>query len=263
MSLNLKQSVLITGASGGIGLELARLFAKDGHRLVLVARSGERLDKIAREFASEYKVDVTYLVSDLAQSNAAQRLFEELQNRNIRIDILVNNAGFGTYGLFHETDWTQTAEMLQLNMVTLTQLTRLLLPSMISRKSGKILNVASTAGFFPGPLMAAYYASKAYVVSLSEALANEMAGTGVSVTVLCPGPTRTEFQNRAKVDKSRLFKKMKVMSAAEVAAVGYRALWQQKTLAIAGLMNAAGVQLTRISPRKFTAAVVRKIQETA
>ena len=257
------KTVLITGASTGIGYELALLAAQDGHHLVLIARNHERLHELAERWSGQHKIIVDVIAQDLSEPQAAEKIVAALQKEKITVDVLINNAGFGVSGLFHDTDWKATADMLQVNMVALTRLTQLLLPDMLARKSGKILNVASTAGFLPGPLMACYYASKAYVISFTEALANELAGSGVTITALCPGPTQTEFQKRAGVDRSRLFKSSNVMSAAEVAKVGYRAMRRGQTLAIAGFFNAVGMQLLRISPRKLNAAIVRHIQENA
>ena len=252
------KTVLITGASGGIGLELARIFSREKYRLVLVARSAEKLQEIKKELEPS-SVDI--LVKDLSEPLAAGQIFSELQERSVSVDILVNNAGVGSFGLFADADLASQEEMIRLNMLSLTQLTHLFLRSMIERGEGKVLNVASTAAFQPGPLMAVYYASKSYVLSFSEALANELSGTGVSVTVLCPGPTETGFQKAANMGASKLFKRH-VRSAKEVAEAGYRGLMKNKTLVVPGLDNRFFAASVRLSPRWLTPRVVRKIQES-
>ncbi|MCA9929933.1 MAG: SDR family oxidoreductase, partial [Anaerolineales bacterium] len=198
-----KQTALITGASGGIGYELARKIAQQGHNLVVVARSESKLMKLAQDFNKQFGVNVTVMVKDLAQSAAPDEIYNELQANEIDVDILVNNAGFASYGLFHELDRQKELNMMQVNMVALTHLTHLFLPGMVERGYGRILNIASTAAFQPGPLMAVYYATKAYVLSFSEAIANELDGTGVTVTALCPGPTESGFQARAAMEDSK------------------------------------------------------------
>ncbi|HZC76160.1 MAG TPA: SDR family oxidoreductase, partial [Ktedonobacterales bacterium] len=196
------ETALVTGASSGIGEELARLFARDGYDLVLVARGKTQLEALAAELRQRHGVSLTVLATDLAQPAAAQAIYDELTRAGITVDVLVNNAGYATYGSFTEIPAETELAMLQVNMAALTHLCKLFLPPMVRRGSGRVLNVASTAAFQPGPLMAAYYASKAYVLSLSEALANELRGTGVTVTALCPGPTRSGFQSRAKMEDS-------------------------------------------------------------
>ena len=208
------KTVLITGASAGIGLEFARLFANDGFKLVITASNEQRLLERARQLHDDYNAEVEVIAENLAHDGAAARLVCEIEKRQLEIDVLVNNAGFGVYGMFCDTDGLKEHELLHVNIVALTELTKLLLKPMLERGSGKILNVGSTAGFVPGPGMAVYYASKAYVLSFSEALANELEGTGVSVTVLCPGPTGTEFQDRAGMGDNRLFTTVKPMTAA-------------------------------------------------
>jgi len=199
------RAVLITGASRGIGLELAKLFARDGFDLVLVARNESDLANVADELRRNDGVSVTVIPKDLSLPTAAEELYQELQREDIEVDILVNNAGFGLYGPFSSTDLRKELQMMQLNMVTLTQLVKRFLPEMLGRRSGKILNVSSTAAFTPGPNVAVYFASKAYVQSFTEALAEELKGTGVSATALCPGPTSTDFAERAGMAETRLF----------------------------------------------------------
>jgi hypothetical protein len=254
------QTVLITGASGGIGLELARLFAAGGYDLVLVARSGPRLEEIAAELASRHGVAARALPCDLAAREAPEEVFRQLSG--VAIDVLVNNAGFATFGAFVEIDLARELEELQLNVVTLTHLTKKLLPGMLARRRGGILNVASTAAFQPGPLMAVYYASKAYVLSFSEALAEELAGTGVTVTALCPGPTATGFQQRAAMQDSKLFSGLlKVADAPGVARAGYAGFRAGRRIVIPGLLNRLVVQSLRVSPRALATRLARRIQE--
>lgn len=256
----MKGAALITGATGGIGYELAKLFAQNGHNLVLVARDKARLETVAQELASQHGVQVQAIAKDLARANSAPELFDQVRHLSIRVDVLVNNAGVGLYGLFAQEDPAAELEMLQLNVLSLTQLARLFLPEMLSRGAGRILNVASTAAFQPGPLMAAYYASKAYVLSFSEALANELRGTGVTISVLCPGPTATGFQKRADMLASKLFERG-VMDASTVAAAGYRGLMRNKTLVIPGWRNKLLAVSVRLPPRSWIPAMVPRLQE--
>jgi len=252
------KTALITGASSGIGLELARLFATDGWNVVLVARSEAKL----RELAASLGVTATVIVADLAEAGAPQRIADELRAKSIHIDALVNNAGLGLAGAFVETDLRKELEMIQVNVVALTHLTKLLLPAMVARRSGRILNVASTAAFQPGPLMAVYYATKAYVLSFSEAIADELRDSGVTVTTLCPGPTATGFAGVAGMDQTRLFTLMKPMSSAEVAKKGYEAMKRGRRVVVTGMMNRLLVQSIRISPRRMVTMIVRKLQES-
>ena len=253
-------TALVTGASGGIGEELARLFAADGHDLVLVARSRDKLARLSEELEGKHKVKARVLAADLARDEAPREIFEELGAGGVALDALVNNAGIGTWGLFAETDLKQELDLLQINVVALTHLTKLFLPSMIARGRGYVCNVASTAAFQPGPLMAVYYASKAYVLSLSEALANECEGTGVRVSALCPGPTETGFVAAAGMSESKLFDRG-AMTAREVAEVGYRGLLAGKTIVIPGARNALLARTVGFMPRKLVTKVVRGIQE--
>jgi len=258
---NSGKTALITGASSGIGYEFTRLFAKDGYDLVLVARSEKQLMQLAQELKEKFGVSVRVIVKDLSNASAPGEVFTELQQEGVTIDVLVNNAGFATYGMFAETDLAAELQEMQLNMVTLTHLTKLFLPGMLQRRQGKILNVASTAAFQPGPLMAVYYATKAYVLSFSEALANELRGTGVSITVLCPGPTASGFQERANIGDTRLISGRKIMDAARVARAGYRGLMTGKTIVIPGLRNKILAEAVRFSPRKVVTQVARSMQE--
>jgi len=255
------QTVLITGASGGIGYELAKLFARDHHNLILVARSRDKLAQVATELQA-HGVTVKTLAVDLATPQASKFLFDQLQREGISVDILINNAGFGALGEFAQMPEEQILGQIQLNVAALTELTRLFLPPMIARRTGRIMNVASTAGFQPGPLMAVYYATKAYVISFSEAVGNELKHTGVTVTCFCPGATHTGFAKRAGNDKSRVFQTFGAMGAAKVALHGYRAVMEGRTLAISGFHNWLVAESTRFAPRKMVTAISRWVTET-
>jgi short-subunit dehydrogenase len=254
------QTVLITGASGGIGYELAKLFARDHYNLVLVARSADKLAQVATELEA-HNVTIKTIALDLAQIPATKFLFDQLQVERISVDFLINNAGFGAYGEFAEMPIDEILGQISLNIIALTELTRLFLPSMIARRSGRIMNVASTAGFQPGPLLAVYYATKAYVISFSEAIANELHDSGVTMTCFCPGATHTGFASRAGTEKSRLFKAFGAMNAQKVALDGYRGLMQGRTLAISGAHNWLVAESTRFAPRKWVTAVSRWVAE--
>lgn len=256
-----RKTALITGASFGIGLELARIFARERHNLVLVARSADKLRQLASELERAHSARSLILAADLSEPGAAAYVLDQTTRAQITVDILVNNAGFGQYGLFADNDLEECLRQIQLNVTTLTLLTRLYLPEMIERKSGRILNVASTAGFMPGPLMAVYFATKAYVLHFSEALANELEGTGVTVTCLCPGATATEFHKRANATGQR-FLKMGSMDARTVAKDGYRALMAGKPVVISGFKNWLIAQSVRFSPRRLVTAIARKTQES-
>jgi uncharacterized protein len=252
-------TVLITGASGGIGYELARLFARDRNNLVLVARSADKLAQVSAEL-QKGGVTVKAIALDLAQPLAPKFLFDQLQSEGVAVDILVNNAGFGTFGEFAGMPAEDILGQIALNITALTELTRLFLPPMIARRGGRIMNVASTAGFQPGPLMAVYYATKAYVISFSEAIANELRDSRVTVTCFCPGATHTDFAQRAGIGNSRLFK-LGAMSAEKVALDGYRAVMAGRTLAVSGVHNWIVAESTRFAPRKMVTAVSRWITE--
>jgi short-subunit dehydrogenase len=249
-------TALVTGASAGLGAEFARLCAADGYDVVLVARSAPRLAALAASLASTYSVKARPLVADLSSPAAPPEIFAQMSGTPV--DLLINNAGFGVRGAYAETDWARESSLMQVNMVSLAHLTKLFLPEMLRRRSGRILNVASTAAFVPGPFMAVYYASKAFVLSFSEALSNEVEGTGVSVTVLCPGPTRTEFAEAAGIADSKLFHGP-TMGAAEVALVGYRAMMAGKPSVIAGARNRWTMRGARLIPRSWIAATTRKL----
>jgi short-subunit dehydrogenase len=254
------KTALITGASSGIGLELAHLFARDGYRLVLVSRNRSILRQLGDDLQSRYGITVRIEPKDLAHPATPAELYQELQESGIVLDVLVNNAGFGGAGDFLSTKWDHEAEMMQVNMVALTHLTKLFLPQIRARE-GMIMNVASTAAFQPGPFMAVYYASKAYVLSFTEALAEELRGTGVKVSCLCPGPGKTNFQKRAYLEGTAMINSPLMVDVQEVARIGYEGLKQGKRIVIPGWKNRAGVELLRVSPREMVTKVVRKLQE--
>ena len=248
---------VVTGASGGIGLEFCKLLARDGYDLALVARSREKLEGVATGLRGQYGVDATPIVLDLSKYDSARELIRAVP----ACDVLINNAGFGTYGRFDRIPEELVAEELSLDVVTLTRLTRAYLPGMIERGNGKVLNVASTAGFLPGPLMAVYYASKAYVLSFSQALAEELRGSGVTVTCLAPGATATGFSDRAGHSKSLLFR-MAVGDPAKVARDGYRGMQRGKLLVVARPATNLLVELgARFTPRRPLLWMSRKAVE--
>jgi len=252
---------LVSGASSGIGWELVKLFAENRDDLVLVARRRKKLDQLGRDLNAAFGVTVRVIAKDLANPKAPTEIAQELSTGGVKVDMLVNDAGFGVYGPFSQTDGAKELEMLQVNITALTQLTKLFLPAMLERRSGRILNLASTAAFQPGPLMAVYYATKAYVLSFSEALANELAGTGVTVTALCPGPTETEFQKEAGLEKTRLFSSPFVRDARSVARAGYEGMLSGKRIVIPGLANQILAQAVRFTPRRLVTAIARSLQE--
>lgn len=249
---------LITGASSGIGCELTKLFARDGYNLVLVARNKQRLEHLANEVKEKYGVS-TYIISrDLSKETSPDEIFAELKKKSIHIDILVNNSGTQVYGPFYETDLQNNLRMIQVNLLSLTHLTRLFIPEMLKRGDGKILNVGSTGSFGPGPLNAVYCATKGYVLNFSEAITEELNGTGVTVTTLCPGATKTEFAERAQIEDIRLFSyEFMVMDAGKVAKIGYRALMKGKTVVVAGIVNKLTVFSLRFTPRKIVLKIIK------
>ena len=256
------KTALVTGASSGIGLEMAAILAANGFHLFLVARTEQKLKQLADRFRSEHGVEADFHAIDLSLEGAPDLLYGRLLSADVSVDVLVNNAGFAQYGRFVEADAAAEREMMQVNMITLTRLTKLVLPSMLERGSGKILNVASTAAFQPGPLMAVYYATKAYVLSFSYALDNELRGTGVTVTALCPGPTRSGFQERAAMEESKLVQG-RIADARSVAHAGYEGLMKDKPIVIPGARNKLLAHAVRLSPRRLTASLVRRMQERA
>jgi short-subunit dehydrogenase len=256
-----RRTALITGGSGGIGLELAKVLARNDFDLVLVARKRDTLEAAAGQLEGKFGVTAHVFAADLRRQDAPQAIFDFLRAENIPVEVLVNNAGFGLGGEFADTDLDRELEMIQVNIAALTHMTKLFLPAMIKRGSGRILNLASTAAFQPGPLQAVYYASKAYVLSFSEAVAEELRDTGVTVTALCPGPTRTEFASTAGVGNSRLFTLFGVADAGDVAEYGFQAMMAGKRVAVPGFRNKLVAQANRFSPRTLTAKVARFAQE--
>ena len=256
------ETVLITGASSGIGRELAKTFAADGSRLILLARKRQALQQLADELRQSHKTQSEVLTADLAQPGAPVRIFEHLQANGTKVDVLVNNAGFGAHGDFFRLPLERQLEMIQVNVTSLTHLTRLMLPGMLERHRGGVLNVASTASFQPGPLMALYYATKAFVLSLSEAIAEEIRGSGVNITVLCPGPTATNFNEVAGARFSRGFMR-RAMSAEEVARIGHRSFRTRSVVAIAGFRNQLLAFSTRLAPRAVVRRVVKEINASS
>ena len=256
-----RQTALVTGASSGIGLELARELAAGGYDLVLVARGEKKLEELAAEVRDRHGITARVIPKDLSDPKSPDELFQEIEAAGVAVDVLVNNAGFATFGPFAETDLARELEELQVNVVALTHLTKKLLPGMLSRRRGGVLNVASTAAFQPGPLMAVYYATKAYVLSFSEALAEELRGTGVTVSVLCPGPTATGFAARADMQDSGLFKGMLAVSdARSVARAGYEGFRAGKRIVIPGLLNKVGAQSIRLTPRGLATRIIKGMQ---
>jgi short-subunit dehydrogenase len=258
----MEHTALITGASSGIGLELAKLFARDRCKLILVARESDRLRQAAAEIQQISGTAPRVMAYDLADPRASAAIHADLNGAPV--DYLVNNAGFGLGGPFSQTDRKIELEMIQVNVTALVDLTKLLLPAMLARKSGRIMNVASTAAFQPGPLMAIYYASKAFVLSFSEAIAEELVGSGVTVTALCPGPTASDFQRRAAIENVKLVKNkaMGMMTSERVARTGYRGMMAGKVIVIPGLMNNLGVQSLRLGPRAIIRKAAKKLQES-
>ncbi len=245
---------LITGPTSGIGLHLAELLAQDGYDLVLVARNAEVLSQLAHDWAHQYDIRIRPIAIDLSRAGAVETVVTTVREHGLHLNVLVNNAGVGVYGLFAETILEHERNLLHLNVLALTELTKSFLPDLRESK-GHILNVASTAAFEPGPYMAVYYASKAYVLSFSEALAEELAPEGIHVTALCPGLTRSGFQHAANMERSGLLR-LPEMDAREVAAAGYRAMRKGKRVAIPGIFNRLLVTSVRFTPRRWVAHLV-------
>lgn len=256
----MKRTALITGASNGLGAEFARIHAEKGDNLVLVARGKDKLALLKQELERRFGVSVHIIGRDLSDTGAPKTIYNELKSQNIHIDYLINNAGFGDYGLYQKSNWEKQLQMINLNITALAYLTRLFLPDMIKQRYGRILNVASTAAFQPGPTMSVYFATKAFVLSFSEALANETKGTGVSVTALCPGATATGFKTAASMDNSNLFKG-NIATSVEVASFGYKAMMRGRTTVIHGLMNRIMAFSVRFAPRKLVTAISKSMVE--
>ncbi len=252
------ETVLVTGASSGIGRELAKCFAADGCRLILLARKRQTLQGVAEELRQAHRTQSEILTADLAEPHTPARILQHLEANGTKVDVLVNNAGFGAFGRFRELSVERQLQMVQVNVTALTHLTGLLLPGMIERGRGGVLNVASTAAFQPGPLMAVYFATKAYVLSFSEAIAEELVGTGVMVTTLCPGPTATNFAETAQGRFSRRFLR-RAMSAESVAQIGHRAFRKGQVVAVAGWSNQLLASLVRLGPRFMVRKVAKRL----
>lgn len=256
-----RKTALITGASKGIGKELVKIHASKDDDLVLVARSRNQLILLKEELETQYKtIRIEVIVKDLTVSGSAEEIYEELKTKNIQIDYLINNAGFGEYGFFVDANWDRFEKMIDLNIKTLTHICHLFLPDMIRRKQGKIMNISSTAAFQPGPMMAVYFASKSYVLHLSEALNNETKEWGVSVTAFCPGPTDTYFMKDSKLEKSNLVKNKKLPSSHAVALSGYNAMMRNQPVKVYGFLNKVIASSVRFLPRKWVVSLSRKMQ---
>ena len=258
-----KRTALVTGASAGIGKELARLFAADGHDVVLVARSVEKLEQLAGELTKTYGVQAHVVAADLGHHAAPSAVVEQVNKRGLTIDFLVNNAGFGSNGAFVDLDLKRELEMVDLNVRALLELTHHFARPMRDRGFGRVMNIASTAGFQPGPYMATYYATKAFVISFTEALAFELAGTGVTVTCHCPGATATEFASTAGNEKTKLFQRSGVADAKSVASHAYRAMMHGEVLSIHGALNWIGMQSLRVAPRALMRSVVAGLNKAS
>jgi uncharacterized protein len=253
-----RRTALVTGASGGIGKALAEQFAQDGYDLVLAARSVAKLEQAGADLARRFGVQATALQVDLEAADGANALHAAIKARGLTLDALVNNAGYGLYGEFKDSRLDDELRMMQLNMISLTVLSKVFLPDLVERR-GRLLNVASTAAFQPGPYMAVYYATKAYVLSFTEALASELEGAGVTVMALCPGPTASGFQDKAAMHDSALVKGKKLPTADEVARAAYAALKSGKRVFIPGLQNWLGAQSVRVLPRKMVVDTVKRM----
>lgn len=253
-SQSMPKSALITGGTGGIGLAIAREFAERGYSLIIIARKADELAKVKNDLETHYAISVQTISKDLSKAESAQEIFHEMKDKNI--DVLINNAGFGLEGAFVETALASELDMIQVNIAALTSLTKLFLPGMIARRSGIVLNVASTAAFQPGPFMAVYFATKAFVLSFSEALGEELRGAGVTVTALCPGPTDTGFASRANTLGKGVFSGQ-LLTARNVARIGVRGALNRKRIVITGWKNKMLIFLTRLTPRLLVTRVVR------
>jgi len=255
--MNNKKTALVTGASSGIGYELSRLFARDGYNLVLVARNKQKLNQLADDLRENFRVSTKVIPKDLSITASPKEIFDELQKESTRIDVLVNNAGFNVYGYFSETDLKKELQMIQVHIVSLTCLTKMFLPGMLKQGCGRILNVGSTGSFVPGPLDAVYCATKAYILSFSEAIAEELQGTGVTVTALCPGVTWTRFQKRAQMPEDLRLFKFGAMDAKTVAETGYRGLMKGKRIVVPGIYNKLQMFLVKFMPGRMATKMVR------
>jgi short-subunit dehydrogenase len=258
-----RRTALVTGASSGIGLELARLLAQDGSDLVVVARNGQKLEEVAQALGHRYNVSVRPHAADLSEPGAARTLWSELESQGVSIDILVNNAGVGLYGPLWDQEPDALARMVELNVGALTNLTRLALPGMRERRWGRILNIASLVAYQPGgPRMAAYYATKSYVLSFSKGLARELRGTGVSVTVVCPGPTKTPFEGKSGAQQTFLYRWVPAMAPDAVASAAYRGMLRHSRVVIPGLFAKLLAVAGELPPRWIALEVNRWLLAT-
>ncbi|MEM7186689.1 MAG: SDR family oxidoreductase [Bacteroidota bacterium] len=257
----MNKTALITGASSGIGKELANIHAEQGGNLIIVARRAAKLEELKNELEKKHSIKVTTITMDLSQPESPRRLYEAVNSKGLRVDYLMNNAGFGQRGKFHELDWTRQQQMIQLNMVSLTELMHWFLPDMVARNSGKILNTSSTASYMPGPLQAVYFATKSYVNFLGNAISEELHDTNVTVTTLMPGATETEFASSADMDKTGLFEK--AVSARSVAKDGYEGMMKGKLNVVSGLTLSQKAMMTMIpfTPKRTMLKQIRKMQE--
>ncbi len=257
----ISDQTLITGASSGIGKELAHIHAETGGDLVIVARRKEKLNELKEELESKYSINVVTIAKDLTESEAAQEIHTEVCEQGLTIHYLINNTGFGGHGKFHERPWEKDLAMIQLNIIALSALTRLFLPDMVKRNEGKILNVSSTASLMPSPLQAVYFATKAYVTFFSNAIAEELHNTSVTVTALLPGATETEFASTSGMDKTDLFKK--TVGPRSVAEDGYNGMLKGKLDVISGLtvMQRIMIAMTPFVPKRIVLRQIREMQE--
>lgn len=257
----MNKAVLITGASGGLGLEFAKLFAKDGRDLVLVARNEGKLYALKNELETKYRIRVYVYAKDLSKEDAAYDVYDYVLEKEIFIDILINNAGFGDFGIFVHSDLKKQTDMVHVNILTLMQMCHLFAGPMEEHGKGTILNMCSTAGFQPGALMSVYYATKAFVLSFTEAISVELKETNISVVAFCPGPTQTGFVEGANLETSGLFKKLKTASSRKVAEYGYQEMKKKKVVVVHGFQNKVLIFLCRLFPRKVIRNVVYRIQK--
>jgi len=257
----MRKTALITGASSGIGWEYAKVFAEEGYDVIITARRIERLNDLKQKLEEKYDVQVHSIAADLTQVEVPEGIIKDIHAKNLVIDVLVNNAGFGDGGFFKDSDLQHMTDMVQVNITALMQLTHLILPSMIKRGHGRIINISSMAGFVPGPMNSVYYASKAFVLSFSEALANELKGTGVFVTCQCPGPVKSEFQSVAYDQEKEKTLSQNIPTAGETARFGFNAMKRNKLIAITGWFNHLVPIMVRILPRFMIRNMVRSRQE--
>lgn len=257
----MQKTALITGASKGIGLELATIFAEKGCNLILIARSERELACIKTKLEEKYSIRVTVILKDLSLPDAAKHVFDNIKNNGLSVDYLVNNAGLGVYGEFTDSDWRRNETMLNVNITALTRLCYLFLNEWKTRKSGRIMNIASTASFQPGPMMAVYFATKAYVLHFSEAIGKEVARTGITVTAFCPGPTQTYFMEDSDMKQSGMVKGKKLPMPREVALSAYRVMMDGTPVAIYGIKNKLIAFGVRFLPRRWIVSLSEKMMK--